>query len=40
MKLHLIPHYFRITGKVNSAQEACAKCFVVHKLKIEILQIT
>ena len=21
-------------GKVNSVQEACAKCFVVHKLKL------
>ena len=26
--------------KVNSVQEACAKCFVVHILKFEILQIT
>ena len=26
--------------KVNSVQEACAKCFAVHKLKFEILQIT
>ena len=27
-------------GKVNSVQEACAKCFAVHILKFEILQIT
>ena len=27
-------------GKVNSVQEACAKCFAVHFLKFEILQIT
>jgi hypothetical protein len=26
--------------KVNSVQEACAKCFAVHTLKFEILQIT
>ena len=26
--------------KVNSVQEACAKCFAVRKLKFEILQIT
>ena len=26
-------------GKVNSVQEACANCFVVHILKLEILQI-
>ena len=26
--------------KVNSVQEACVKCFVVHILKFEILQIT
>ena len=26
--------------KVNSVQEACAKCFAVHKVKFEILQIT
>ena len=26
--------------KVNSVQEACAKCFVVHILKFEILQTT
>ena len=26
--------------KVNSVQEACAKCFAVHILKFEILQIT
>ena len=27
-------------SKVNSVQEACAKCFAVHILKFEILQIT
>ena len=27
-------------GKVNSLQEACAKCFAVHMLKFEFLQIT
>ena len=27
-------------GKVNSVQEACAKCFAVHILKFEILLIT
>ena len=26
--------------KVNSVQEACAKCFAVHMLKFEILQFT
>ena len=26
--------------KVNSVQEACAKCFGVHILRFEILQIT
>ena len=25
--------------KVNSVHEACAKCFVVHMMKLEILQI-
>ena len=29
-----------IICKVNSVQEACAKCFLVHILKFEILQIT
>ena len=29
-----------LSGKVNSVQEACAKCFAVHILKFEILQIT
>ena len=29
-----------VLGKVNSVQEACIKCFVVHVLKFEILQIT
>jgi hypothetical protein len=28
------------TSKVNSVQEACTKCFVVHTLKFEILQFT
>ena len=27
-------------GKVKSVQEACAKCFAVHRLKFEILQTT
>ena len=27
-------------GKVNSVQEACAKCFAVHILKSEVLQMT
>ena len=27
-------------GKVNSVQEAYTKCFAVHILKFEILQIT
>ena len=31
--------YFEIIT-VNSVQEACAKCFAVHILKFEILQIT
>ena len=26
--------------KVNSVQEACTKCFAVHLLKFEIMQIT
>ena len=29
-----------ICCKVNSVQEACAKCFAVHLLKFEILQTT
>ena len=29
-----------LTNKVNSVQEACAKCFAVHLLKFEILQTT
>ena len=29
-----------LVSKVNSVQEACAKCFAVHILKFEILQIT
>ena len=28
------------SSKVNSVEEACAKCFVVHVLKSEIFQIT
>ena len=28
------------SDKVNSVQEACTKCFAVHILKFEILQIT
>ena len=30
----------RVSDKVNSVQEACAKCFAVHTLKFEILQTT
>ena len=30
---------FQTGGKVNSVQEACTKCFAVHILKFEILQI-
>ena len=33
-------HKDSIHCKVNSVQEACAKCFEVHLLKFEILQIT
>ena len=29
-----------MSGKVNSVQEACAKCFAVHISEFEILQIT
>ena len=32
-------NYF-IKSSVNSVQEACTKCFVIHTLKFEILQIT
>ena len=34
------PYYYRkwFFCKVNSVQEACAKCFVVHISKFEILQ--
>ena len=31
---------FNTVIKVNSVQEACAKCFAVHILKFEILQTT
>ena len=31
---------FNSKPKVNPVQEACAKCFAVHILKFEILQIT
>ena len=34
-KIHII-----LLGKVNSIQEACARCFAVHILKFEILQTT
>ena len=30
----------KLLGKVNSVQEACAKCFVVHLIKFKILQTT
>ena len=36
----LNPNYHRQNFKVSSVQEACAKCFAVHILKVEILQIT
>ena len=29
-----------LSCKVNSVQEACAKCFAVHSLEFEILQTT
>ena len=32
--------YILLICKVNSVQEACAKCFAVHILKFEILQTT
>ena len=32
-------NFLLIYSKVNSVQEACDKCFVVHILKFEILQI-
>ena len=36
-----IEHLFQYkTHKVNSVQEACAKCFAVYILKFEILQTT
>ena len=37
---HKWPSCFHEKLKVNSVQEACAKCFAVHILKIEMLQIT
>ena len=33
-------HCRSFQGKVNSVQEACAKCFAVHMLNFEILQTT
>ena len=36
----LITIRYNRESKVNSEQEACAKCFPVHILKFEILQIT
>ena len=33
-------HCRSFQGKVNSVQEACAKCFAVHILNFEILQTT
>ena len=30
----------KLMSKVNSVQEACAKCFAVHISKFEILQTT
>ena len=35
-----IVSYLNLTVKVNSVQEACAKCFAIHILKFEILQTT
>ena len=35
-----LPEAERMDGKVNSVQEACAKCFAVHILEFEILQTT
>ena len=35
-----ISFVFLVYVKVNSVQEACNKCFAVHILKFEILQIT
>ena len=38
--IYLKIHRSTFNVKVNSVQEACAKCFAVHILKFEILQIT
>ena len=32
-------HFLLLFCKVNAVEEACAKCFVVHILKFEIVQI-
>ena len=44
LKRHIYPKIAHLsknsTFKVNSTQEACAKCFVIHILEFEILQIT
>ena len=32
--------FFFTLCKVNSLQEACAKCFAAHMVKFEIMQIT
>mgnify|MGYP001263156255 CR=1 FL=1 len=37
---NMLDTYYGVFFKVNSVQEACAKCFVVHILRFEILQIT
>ena len=38
--LNLSANFRLDLSKVNSVQEACAKCSAVHILKFEILQIT
>ena len=37
---YTLPRLSLIDIKVNSVQEACSKCFAVHMLEFEILQIT
>jgi hypothetical protein len=32
--------HFLLVCNIHSVQEACTKCFAVHSLKFEILQIT
>ena len=40
MQLFMVSSKSFVLFKVNSVQESCAKCFAVHMLKFEILQIT